>query len=61
MESNLSVDWAILKEIASLCDVFMCDLKIWDSDLHKKYTRVGNERIIENLKKLDTIGIPIIL
>ena len=39
----------------------MCDLKIWDSDLHKKYTRVGNERIIENLKKLDTIGIPIIL
>ena len=61
VESNLSVDWAILKEIASLCDVFMCDLKIWDSDLHKKYTRVGNERIIENLKKLDTIGIPIIL
>ena len=50
-----------MKEIASLCDVFMCDLKIWDSDLHKKYTRVGNERIIENLKKLDTIGIPIIL
>ena len=43
VESNLSVDWAILKEIASLCDV------------------VGNERIIENLKKLDTIGIPIIL
>ena len=55
------VDWKILKEIASLCDVFMCDLKAWDSELHQKYTKVGNERIIENLKNLDTIGIPIIL
>ena len=38
----------------------MADLKIWNSDLHKKYTGVGNESITENFKRLNTLGIPII-
>lgn len=42
------------------CDLVMADLKIWDSDLHRKYTGVGNERIKENFVKLDSLGIPVI-
>lgn len=42
-------------------DLVMCDLKIWDSDKHKKYTGVGNEVIKENIKKLDRLGIPFIV
>jgi pyruvate formate lyase activating enzyme len=38
----------------------MADLKIWDSDLHLKYTGVRNEQIKENFKRLNELGIPII-
>ena len=48
------------EEIFSKLDLVMADLKIWDSELHKKYTGVGNEVIIENFKKLDALGIPVI-
>ena len=38
----------------------MADLKIWDEEEQKKYTGVSNKEIIENFKKLDSLGIPII-
>ena len=41
-------------------DFIMADLKIWDNDLHKKYTGVGNEKIKENFIKLNSLNIPII-
>lgn len=42
-------------------DFIMADLKIWDSEIHRNYTGQGNERIKENLKKADGLGIPILL
>lgn len=47
-------------EIFKKCDLVMADLKIWDSDLHKKYTGVSNEVIKENFRALSELGIPII-
>ena len=41
-------------------DFVMADLKIWNSDLHKKYTGTGNERIIKNFENLNKLNIPII-
>ena len=49
------------EEIFKKLDIIMCDLKIWDSGIHKKYTGVGNEGIKANLKKINTLNIPIIL
>lgn len=34
----------------------MYDIKIFDSQKHKQYVGVGNELILENLKKLFTAG-----
>lgn len=42
-------------------DFIMADLKIWDDDLHKKYTGVSNKKIKENLEKLNELNIPIIV
>ena len=39
----------------------MADLKIWDNNLHKQYTGVGNEQIKEHFKMLDSLDIPIIM
>ncbi|MBQ3083942.1 MAG: radical SAM protein [Clostridia bacterium] len=48
-------------EIFQSLDLLMCDLKIWDSATHRRYTGVGNEQIIENIKKADELGVPILL
>ena len=48
------------EEIFKSLDFVMADLKIWDSQIHKQYTGVGNEKIIENFKKLNELNIPII-
>lgn len=49
------------KEIFRKLKLIMCDMKIWDSELHKKYTGVPNEKIKENIKRADELGIPIII
>ncbi len=49
-------DEAIFKKL----DFVMADLKIWDSELHKRYTGVGNENIKENLRRLSRLGIPVL-
>ena len=49
------VSWEILNKISSKVDLFLYDLKIMDSERHKKYTGVSNELILENLKKLSSV------
>ena len=60
---NCAVETSLIyynEEIFDSLDFIMVDLKIWNSNLHKKYTGVGNEKIIENFKRLDRLNIPII-
>ena len=48
------------EDIFKKLDFIMADFKIWDSDIHKKYTGISNQMIKENFKKLDKLKIPII-
>ncbi len=48
------------EEILGELDFVMADLKVWDSDIHREYTGVGNEGILENFMKLNGLGIPVI-
>ena len=50
-----------LKEIIPLVDIFLFDYKLSDSSLHKKYTGVSNEEILQNLLCLDELEAKIIL
>lgn len=43
-------------KIAEYVDLFLFDYKITDSDEHKKYTGVDNQKILENLDYLCTNG-----
>jgi pyruvate formate lyase activating enzyme len=40
------------ERIAPYTDLFLYDVKCFDSERHKKHTGVGNELILDNLKKL---------
>lgn len=53
--------WENYEKVLAYVDVFLFDYKITDPALHKKYTGVSNERILENLEKLDQAGAKIIL
>ena len=46
----------IFEEVLSECDYVLYDLKQMDSAVHKKYTGVGNEQIIENYRTLAKSG-----
>lgn len=45
-----------LLEVAKRTDLFLYDLKMMDSARHKKWTGVGNEKILKNLKLLAETG-----
>ena len=50
-----------LKKIMEYADMFYYDLKLLDSGLHKKWTDVGNEIILDNLRYVVQSGIPLVI
>ena len=61
IETNLNVEWSIMEALLPDVDLIMCDLKTWNSDLHKEWTGVPNDRIKENIAKLAACGKPVIV
>lgn len=41
-----------LLEVAENCEMFLIDLKVMDSNKHKEFTGVRNEKILSNIKEL---------
>lgn len=56
IESCGYVSSDILKRAVPLTDLFLWDIKDTDSQRHKEYTGVPNERMINNLKLADSMG-----
>ena len=61
IESNLNVPFEVLADVLTEADLLMCDCKIFDEEKHRKYTGVSNRRILQNLEKLVTLEIPVIV
>ncbi len=51
-----NLPYSSFEKILDCTDLFLYDIKLADSDLHKQYTGVGNELILENLRKLKAAG-----
>lgn len=41
--------------------LIMADIKLWDDARHREYTGVSNVAILDNLRKADTLGVPILV
>ena len=50
------VPYEYFERIFPYTDLFLYDVKCYDSKKHKKYTGVGNEMILENLRRLLLAG-----
>lgn len=46
------IPFGSFEKILPFTDLFLYDIKCFDGEIHKKYVGVGNELILENLKKL---------
>ena len=50
------VNTSILLDVAKRTDLFLFDLKMMDSDRHRRWTGVPNEKILENIRVLAEKG-----
>jgi len=51
----------IILDVAKRTDLFLYDLKMMDSERHRKWVGVPNEKILENLKAVAATGVKIII
>ena len=51
-----SVPWASFESVLPFADHFLYDVKCIPSDLHRAWTGVGNELILDNLKRLFAVA-----
>jgi len=61
IETNLYSNWEFIEDLLPFVDLWMCDLKIADTSLHKIHTGHANEIIISNLKGLSVRNVPVIV
>ena len=53
------VPYGYFERVIPYADLFLYDVKCFDSEKHQKYTGVGNELIMENLQRLLKSGAPL--
>ncbi len=58
IETSMALyDEALLREM----DLIIADIKVWDTRRHREYVGVGNETILENIRRADTLGVPLLI
>lgn len=60
VETNLCLSWEEVRSALAGVDLVMFDVKLIDDDMHRRYTGVSNHRILENVARLDTLGVPLL-
>ena len=61
VESALHCDSTLLDLVYPQVDLVITDIKHMDSDIHRKLTGVGNQRILNNIKKTADMGLPLVI
>jgi pyruvate formate lyase activating enzyme len=61
LDTSGYASWEVIEGILKYTDVILYDIKHTDPQLHKRYTGVSNDLILDNLKKIDALGIPVII
>lgn len=52
IETSLFAPWETVKKVVEQCDLVFCDCKLFDNELHKKWTGVDNTLIKENILRI---------
>ncbi len=61
-ESCLCIGWEEIEKMLPVTDLWIADLKMMDPERHREFTGSGNERILDNLRRLsENPGLQLIL
>ncbi len=61
MESSAYFDFDKVKPVLKMLDLLFVDIKHMDNEKHKEFTGVSNQKILENIKKLKDLQIPVVV
>lgn len=61
METNLAAPWHQLQKLLPWLDLVLLDLKHLQTEVHREWTGVPNERIIDNARRLGELQLPLIV
>ncbi len=61
VETTANAPWEKIAAVLPYIDMVLMDIKHMDSAKHKEYTGAGNERILENAKRLSDSGVDLII
>lgn len=56
VDTTCHADPQVIQRVAETADLFLCDIKHINGQLHRQFTGVGNERILSNIRMLSTIA-----
>lgn len=59
LETCGAFQWQSVAEALSLIDIFYFDIKHLDNDKHRRFTGEGTAELLENAKRVDTLGKPV--
>ncbi len=58
VDTSLFAKTEVVLQVAERCELFLIDLKHMDPEMHRLYTGVSNDLILENIKNLAQRGVP---
>ena len=56
VDTTLYASPEVVKAVAAECELFLIDLKLMDSEKHRRYTGVPNELILQNIRQVAEAG-----
>lgn len=61
IESSSATSFDKIEKLLPYLDLYLMDIKHMDSEKHKEYTSHGNERILENARKIAESGVELVI
>lgn len=61
IETNLAWRWEHIEPVLPWVDLVMADIKTMDPALHRDWTGVSNERVLDNVRRLAGLNLPLII
>lgn len=59
VDTSLAVPTPLLEKVIPHAQLFLCDLKAIDADLHKRLTGLDNRQILQNFRRLEEANVPV--
>jgi pyruvate formate lyase activating enzyme len=61
VDTSCYAEPTIAKSVAERADLFLCDLKHMDNEMHERFTGVGNNLILDNIRLISHTGRTIVI